>query len=375
MKIAFVADVAYPWHVGGIEIVNYNEAIALSKGHEIDFFSMKWPGMQGEFTKDGIRYHTFHDADKSKLYAGGRRSIGEAFAFSLGLHRLFRYKFDAIISNQFPVLHLPILYLYSKLKKCKLILEVVEVWDKAYWISYLGPVLGRIGSFCYSLTMKGACYYIANSSMTAERLFHAGISRERISVFTPILDDTLVASIPEAKDSVPRTIAFSGRLIKEKRMDKWLDIVKKVNEIVPIKAVIIGNGPERDIIKAKIVELDLSNVVAMKDFFATKKELYQEFNSASAFLLMSEREGLGAVAIESIALGTPAFLPLDSPVPEEVKDMCVVGEEAELVRALADIMVNDKKSRYIRNMGNLDSFRISMVPKLYNGIFSKIDKC
>ncbi len=374
MRIAFVSDVAYPWHVGGIEIVNYNEAMELKAAHAIDFFTLQWPGMQAEFSKQGVRYHTFHKVSKEKLYVRGRRSIAKALAFTAGLFRIFSHDYDVIISNQFPVLHLPVLYLYCKLKRCKLVIEVVEVWDRDYWISYLGGFLGLIGSFCYSVTLKGACQYVANSSMTAERLFHAGVDRERISVFTPILDDKLIAGIRATKGKA-KTIVFSGRLIKEKRMDKWLQIVKRVNETVPIKALIIGNGPEKDSIKAMVDEMGLSGIVSMKDFFETKRELYKEFKGAMAFLLMSEREGLGAVAIESIALGTPAFLPLYSPVPEEVKDMCVLDDEKGLTRKLIELAKTGKKAKYIKNTQNIDSFRISMVPKFYDGIFSKLEKC
>lgn len=372
MKIAFVADVAYPWHVGGIEIVNYNEANALSKEHEIDFFSMRWPGMGSEFKRAGIRYHAYCKVDKKKLYTHGRRSIWEALAFSLGLFRLFGYDYDLIISNQFPVLHLPVLYLYCRLKRCRLILEVVEVWDKKYWISYLGGFLGRIGSFCYSITLKGASHYVANSSITAEKLSHAGIERSRISIFTPILDDKLIAKTMATKGKGQRAIVFSGRLIKEKRMDKWLQMAKDVNEKVPIKAVIIGNGPEKEAIASQVERMGLSGIVTMRDFFRTKGELYRQFRDATAFLLMSEREGLGAVAIESIALGTPSFLPLYSPIPKEVKEMCVVKDQRGLTNTLIELMKSGKKSKYIKSTKNLDPFRISMVPKFYRGIFRRI---
>ena len=372
MKIAFVSDVAYPWHVGGIEIVNYSEASELKKANGIDFFTLQWPGMDAEFSHGGIRYHAFHKVDKDRLYANGRRSIREALAFSLGLYRLFGYDFDVVVSNQFPVLHLPVLYLYCRLKRRRLVLEVVEVWDKKYWISYLGGFLGRVGSFCYSLTMKGASHYIANSTSTEERLLNSGIRKDMITVFTPLIDDGLVGMARRSAKGREKKIVFSGRLIKEKRMDKWLKVVKEVNGKVRIKAVIIGSGPEKENIIRMADEMGLSKVVSVKDFLGTKKELYKEIRSAAAFLLMSDREGLGAVAIESIALGTPVFLPDYSPVPEEVREMCVVAEEKALPGRIAALIRSGKASAFIRHEENLDAFRISMVPKVYAKIFSEI---
>ncbi len=373
MKIAFVSDVAYPWHVGGIEVVNYNEVSELKKRHDVDFFTLRWPGMRDDFSRNGIRYHTFHKIDKDKLYTGSRRSIVEAISFSLGLFRLFYYDFDVIVSNQFPVLHLPVLYLYCWLKRRKLILEVVEVWDKDYWKSYLGTFLGMIGYACYSATMKGASHYIANSTTTAEGLFRSGIPKDKVTVFTPLLDDRLIASTKHSRKDNPRTIVFSGRLIKEKRMDKWLNVVKKVNELVPIKAVIIGSGPEKRNITKKINKIGLSRVVAVRDFFSTKRDLYKEIIDSTAFLLMSEREGLGTVAIESIALGTPVFLPDYSPIPEEVRSMCVVADEEKLPGIIANLMRSGKKPAFIGKKENLDAFRISTVLKVYGRILSRIN--
>ncbi len=374
MKIAFVSDVAYPWHVGGIEVINYNEASELKKRHDVDFFTLRWPGMCSDFSRNGIRYHTFHRMDKNRLYAHGRRSILEALSFSLGLFRLFDYDFDVVVSNQFPVLHLPMLYLYCWLKRRKLILEVVEVWDRNYWKSYLGGFLGRIGYACYSATMKGASHYIANSTITAEGLFRSGIPRDKVTVFTPLLDDRLIASMKHSRESNSRTIIFSGRLIKEKRMDKWLKVVKEVNELVRIKAVIIGNGPEKGNIIKEINKMGLSGIVTVRDFFGTKRELYKEIINSTAFLIMSEREGLGTVAIESIALGTPVFLPDYSPIPEEVRSMCVVADEEKLPDMIADLVRSGKKPALIRKKENLDSFRISKVLKVYGKIFSRINQ-
>ncbi|MEM3839082.1 MAG: glycosyltransferase [Candidatus Micrarchaeaceae archaeon] len=369
MRIAFIADVAYPWHVGGIEIINYNEAMALKVSNSIDFFTMRWPGMEAGFMRNGIRYHSFGAVDKESLYSQGRRSIKKALLFSVGLLRIFKHRFNVVISNQFPVLHLPVLYLFCKLTRCKLVLEVVEVWDRDYWISYLGSAFGSIGYLCYSATMKVADHYIANSSTTADLLAGCGIERKKITVFTPILDDKLVSGIKARRE---RKIVFAGRLIKEKRLDKWLRIVNEVNKSVPIRAVIIGNGPEKAAVEKIIKELGLSEVVEMAGFFKTKKELYKEIKGADAFLLMSEREGLGVVAVESVALGTPVFVPDYSPLPKEVKEMCIVENEEKIPDVLKELVKSGNKAAWIRNTQNLEAFKISMIPNIYQKIFSKI---
>ncbi len=218
MKIAFVYDVAYPWHVGGIENVMFEEAKALAKKDEVHFFSLRWPGMRKEFRYEGINYHTFHDVNREKLYRHGRRSVRESVAFSLGLHRLFGQKYDVVVTNFFPILHVPIVYAYCKLNGSKLIMEVAEIWSKEYWIGYIGGFMGRLANAYSDFALRRGQFYIANSSATEEELLKKGIPRRKIMTFTPIIDDVKLGRI-HAKSRKPRMM-FAGRLIKEKRIDK-----------------------------------------------------------------------------------------------------------------------------------------------------------
>ena len=109
MKIAFISDAVYPWNIGGIETLEGIESRELAKEHEVHFFSFRWPGMKGEFTRDGVIYHTKHNITKEKFYRHSRRSIREAMVFSFDMLRLFRHRFDYIQANEFPVLHIPLL--------------------------------------------------------------------------------------------------------------------------------------------------------------------------------------------------------------------------------------------------------------------------
>lgn len=292
MRIAFVYDVPYPWHVGGIEMINYREAAELAKDNEVHFFTLRWPGMKRDFVQDGINYHSSHDVTQGKLYRHGRRSIREAATFSLNLFGLYNYpKFDVIITNQFPILHLPLLKLYSKLNGAKLVVDVAEVWDKAYWISYLGPVLGRLASAYFNMVIKYGDVFVSYSSVTADKLVERGIDRSRIKIFAPVLDSELLNDISKRyKPSNSRTVLFSGRLIKEKRLDGWLDAVKAVRvKDRQARGMIIGTGPEIEEIRDRTSELGIKDAVDIRGFYAEKGDFYRELRKASVLLNMSER--------------------------------------------------------------------------------------
>ena len=290
MRIAFVSDSVYPWNFGGLETLERVEADELAREHELHFFSLRWPGMRKEFMKGGIRYHTFHDINIGKFYRHGRRSIREALMFSAGLLRIFRYRFDVIQSNEFPILQLPVLKLYCTLTGCRLIVDVHEVWDLGYWTTYLGRVKGYFANAYANWALGMADHYIANSSETAQKLGTLGVRKARITVFAPTIDDAKMASIKEAAKT--REIIFAGRLIKEKRLDRWLDVLKRTMKITKAKGVIIGDGPDRKRIESLVRRMKLQRSVEVRGFYSDKAAVFRRIKRAGLFLHMSEREGL-----------------------------------------------------------------------------------
>lgn len=374
MKIGFVYDVPYPWHVGGIESMNFNEAQELAKGNEVHYFTTKWPGMkENEFKKDKIQYHAYGETDQDHIYRNGRRSMLEAFFFKLSLSNMFNHKLDVVVTNQFPILHLPMVKLYCLVTNTKLVMEVAEVWDMAYWRSYLGPTTGSLAYNYQRLWMGCADAYITISSKTTAELRKEGIPKGRIREFAPAVDDKLLSSIKKSKARRAKTIIFSGRLIKEKRVDKWIDaFAKAAKKDKAIKGIIIGSGPEKAAIQSQIKSAGLSGRITIRDFFNDNSKFYHAVRNSSLMLNMSEREGLGIIAIEGVALGTPVLVPDYTPLPAEVKEMCIVASEKDIPALIVEIANNKNKDRYIRNTGNLKRFSKSRIKEFYSNLFTDI---
>ncbi len=372
MKIAFAYDAPYPWHVGGIESMNYNEAAELAKENDVHYFTMKWPGMESSFAKDRIMYHAWHETSQARLYRHGRRSIREAAFYALSLFRLFTQRFDAVITNAFPLLHLPIVKLYCKISGAKLIVEVAEAWNREYWKEYLGAPLGTIAYAYSNFAIRGADFYVTISSTTTDRLVALGVDRKKTKIFAPAIDNKAIGKA-RAKTAKGKIVLFSGRMIKEKRIDKWLSAVKRAIEMDNgIKGMIIGKGPERSAIEASIKRMGLSGSVSVHDFYKSQSELYAQISRSALTLHMSEREGLSIIAIESIALGTPVVLPSYTPLPKEVKEMCIVLGEDKIPSKIAEIARSRDKSAFIRNKGNINMYSKSKVNEFYSGLFKSL---
>ncbi len=373
MRIAFVSDAVYPWHFGGLEVLEHTEASELAKMHDVHFFSMQWPGMKRTFKKEGITYHTHHRVTQKIFYRHGRRSIREAIVFSLSMFRLFKYDFDVLIANEFPILHLPILKLYCILHRCKLIVNVYEVWDTDYWTQYLGKLPGLMANAYADTFLKVADAYITISSTTKSNLSKLGVDSERINILAPTIDDRFISRIgPQSKT---KTVIFWGRLIKEKRLDKWLGIVKQLKgRVKGLHGLIIGDGPERENIERLISKLGLDSTVELRHSYSNEQRrvLFETVKKAGLLLQMSEREGLSLIVLESIALGTPVLIPAYSPIPSEVRNMCVIASEIELGDAAAEILNSKDVTGYIKNKNGLRQFYISNVNSFYSALFNRI---
>ncbi len=372
MKIAFVYDVPYPWHKGGIEQILATEAEELAREHEVHFFTLRWPGMSNEFTYKNVHYHCYGNANEENAYRHGRRSIREAVAFSFYSWHIFSYKFDYIITDQFPVLHLFPLRVYRFLKRTALIIRIDEVWDERYWKEYIGGVLGRVASW-YSdyLAYSRTAVYITNSETNMLKLQNRGLEKCRIKLFAPVLDN---AGIEKATKNITKEkrIIFSGRFIKEKRLDNWLMVFKRILAMDrSVKGVIIGNGIEKNSIQNMIKKLGLKKNVELKPFYKNKSELYGELARASVFLQMSEREGLSIIVLESIAAGTPVILPQYTTIPKEVRSMCIIQNEQAIPKKALEIINGNDKKKFIKNVWNLEFFSVKDIPQFYNKIFSE----
>ena len=372
MRIAFVSDVVYPYVKGGVEATEASEMQALAKLHDVYCISLRFEGMAPAFTRRGVHYIGVAPASTGSLYRNGRRSVALARSFAKGLAAgLAGRRFDVIQANAFPFLHLGAVKAYCRRTNCRLILDVSEVWSLQRWIGYMGQVRGRAAYYYMRSALKGADHYIANSSSTKADLVSIGISPGRVSVFSPVLDGALLKGAGTRGGSArSSSVIFSGRLIPEKRIGLWLEAVAAARRLNPqIAGTIIGEGPEVPNAKGLISKLGLSGSVRLLPFLKTKKELYLKMARSGLFLQTSSREGLSAIVLESLALGTPVLLPDDTPIPEEVKRLCEVAPIASLHKRIADILSSDRR-RHLPARSELRRFSTSAILPFYRKLFA-----
>ncbi len=364
-RIAFVSDAAYPWVQGGVQASEYKVMRELAKKHTVYSFSLMFKGMRPSFSKDGIHYIAFRKSDAGELYVKGKRSIALARAFAAGIGKVMDgYSFDLVVANAFPYLHIAAVKRHCRKTGAKLVLDVAEVWDLAYWKRYLGAVKGTLAHMYMKRALKDADAYIANSSTTAEKLHAMGIEKGKVRIFSPILDASYMGGIKAGRPK--NRIIYVGRLVKEKKVEMLVMAAKSAARMEPgLKVLIVGEGPEEGALRSMVAREGLEGTAEIIPPIKKEHELYKAIKESKVLVNMSEREGLSAIAIESLALGTPVLLPSYTPIPEEVRRMCVVKNIGEMPIAMAQIVDAKNKTSFIKHREELKRFRISEVNAFY----------
>lgn len=98
-----------------------------------------------------------------------------------------------------------------------------------------------------------------------------------------------------------KTIVSAGRLVPEKDQETLIKAFAMVNEEIPSRLVILGEGELKSDLIALAKQLKVSKYV---HFIGFQQNPYQYFHRADIFALSSTTEGFGHVLVEALATGT-----------------------------------------------------------------------
>lgn len=113
-------------------------------------------------------------------------------------------------------------------------------------------------------------------------------------------------------------IIFVGRIAKEKSIDLVIDGFEKVKKAgLKCKFVIVGGGPDEDVLHEKVKQLNLQDVVV----FVGKKpavDIPSYYHASDCFVSASITETQGMTYVEALASGLPLFARPDDVLSELV---------------------------------------------------------
>lgn len=306
MRVCIAYDCLFPWTVGGAE--RWYRALAerlVADGHEVTYLTrLQWDPAEPPDIP-GVRVVAVSGADS--LYdEAGRRRIVPPLRFGRGvLGHLLRHRrtYDAIHLCSFPFFSLLAARAALTGAGRPLAVDWFEVWSRAYWEEYLGPLGGRIGHavqrLCVLLTPRAFVF----SALHERRLRDEGLRGDVVRLRGLWGGDP--ADIPAARPAAqPPVVVFAGRHIPEKRA---ASIPAAIALLPGYRARILGDGPERDAVRVEVARLGLGDRVDVPGF-VDAAHVTDAMATATCLLLPSVREGYGLVVVEAARLGTPSVV-------------------------------------------------------------------
>lgn len=110
-----------------------------------------------------------------------------------------------------------------------------------------------------------------------------------------------------------RIISHISNLRPVKRAHDVIEIFYKIQQKIPSKLVLIGEGPDREHIELQAKELGISNKII---FMGNSQEVNKLLCYSDLFLLPSQTESFGLAALEAMAAKTPVISTNSGGLPE-----------------------------------------------------------
>ncbi|MGH7824562.1 MAG: glycosyltransferase family 4 protein [Candidatus Binatia bacterium] len=140
---------------------------------------------------------------------------------------------------------------------------------------------------------------VATSEAVRQRLSHEGID------VAAVISEAIPRRAIRLPLSSPPTVAFAGRLTREKGVDLLLRAFAVVVQQIPdARLLIAGDGPERENLRRLIAELNIASSVCLLGHLS-QSEMEQHFEAAWLQVVPSRwAEPFGLVAAEAMMRGT-----------------------------------------------------------------------
>ncbi len=172
-----------------------------------------------------------------------------------------------------------------------------------------------------------------------------------------------------------RIITHISNFRKVKRIPDIIRIFDKIQQKIPAKLMMVGDGPEKEQAEQLCSQLGISNKVI---FFGNSNEVNSILSYSDLFLLPSETESFGLAALEAMAWGVPVVSSNSGGLPEVnysgksgyLSDVGNVDEMAEnAIKILQDEKVLEEFRRNALEVAQ--QFDIKNILPLYEAIYEK----
>ena len=326
-----IAIVAYNLDIGGLSKVILNLFSLLNKVTSIETSLLLLDNKtESKVFGEMINFGDFTDNNSSFL-----NKINKYIKFKKYLKA---QQFDFIIDMRYrlnPISEIFITkFLYPKTK-------IIYTVHSSKIETYL-PKNTILTKWLYSKAYKIVCVAEANKKVVLKK--HQ--LKNTTTIYNPIDFNDINIKSNEVVSFNFEYILAVGRVVELKQFDKLINSYS--NSILPskkVKLVIVGDGPELEKIKNKVIDLNISDNVVFEGF---SNNPYKYMKNARFFILSSQYEGFGLVLAEALACGTPAisFDLVSGPseiITHEFNGLLVENQNFEKLTKSIELLYRDEK--------------------------------
>ena len=172
-----------------------------------------------------------------------------------------------------------------------------------------------------------------------------------------------------------RIVTHISNFRKVKRIPDIIKIFYKIQQQIPAKLMMVGDGPEKAKAEQLCIELGILNKVI---FFGNSNEIDQILSFSDLFLLPSETESFGLAALEAMAWSVPVISSNSGGLPEVNFDgvsgyLSNVGDVDSMAENAIKILTDNKTlTKFKENALDIaKQFDIKNILPLYENLYLK----
>lgn len=172
-----------------------------------------------------------------------------------------------------------------------------------------------------------------------------------------------------------RIITHISNFRKVKRIPDVINVFFKIQNQIPAKLMLVGDGPERENAERLVAGLGIEDKVI---FFGNSNEIDQILSYSDLFLLPSETESFGLAALEAMAWSVPVISTNTGGLPEVNLDgfsgyLSDVGNIDEMAnRAISILKNNDTLEKFRKQaLSQAEKFDIKNILPLYEDLYKR----
>ncbi len=173
-----------------------------------------------------------------------------------------------------------------------------------------------------------------------------------------------------------RILLHASNFRKVKRVGDVVNVFKEVNKVIPSKLLFVGDGPERTYIEGLCRQMDAHADVK---FLGRQEQMEDILAITDLFMLPSEYESFGLVALEAMAAGVPVISTNAGGLPEINIDgvtgfLSNVGDVENMSKNIIQIFSDDKAFKKMKKnaLEQANKFDINTIVPVYENLYKKV---